>query len=117
MCVDGGAPPVGRKAGDEGMLATIFDCERRQRDRECEISVPDLVNDLVLEFHQFEMGDVEFPHGANGAVDCLLTPPSRGGGQLPTDLSQGPEDARPVEALPFAMFAVIHDHQHPTIRA
>lgn len=73
------------------------------------------MNDLVFEFHQFEMRNVQFAHGANGPVECLLTLPPRRGAQLLTDLSQGPEDARPVEALPFAMFAVIHAPQHPTI--
>jgi hypothetical protein len=75
------------------------------------------MHNLIVEFHQFEMRNVQLPHGANGPVDCLLTLPPGGGPQLLTDLSQGPEDARPVEALPFAMFAVIHASQHPTIRA
>src|SRR5206468_9641320 len=35
--------------------------------------------------------------------------PSRGA-HLLAQLPQGAEDARPVETLPFAMFAVIHDY-------
>ena len=68
------------------------------------------MNDLVFEFHQVEVRNVEFPHGAQRQLKGLVAlGPSRGA-HLLTELSQGAEDARPVEPLPFAMFAVIHDY-------
>ncbi len=66
------------------------------------------MNDLVFEFHQVEVRNVEFPHSAQRQLERLVAlRPSRGA-HLLAELPQGAEDARSVESLPFAMFAVIH---------
>jgi hypothetical protein len=68
------------------------------------------MDNLVFDFHQIEVRNVELPHGAQCQSKGLVAfGPSRGA-HLLTYLSQGAEDACPVETLPFAMFAVIHDY-------
>jgi hypothetical protein len=67
------------------------------------------MNDLVVEFHQVHMRDVEDSHCAQCQLNRLSTVRPIPRAQLPPDLSQRTEHARPVETLPFAMFAVIHD--------
>ena len=67
------------------------------------------VDDLVAELDQLQMRDLERPHGAQRHLDRLVAIPPLRRTQLPADLSQGAEDRRPVETLPFAMLAVIHD--------
>ena len=66
------------------------------------------MNDLVFDFHQIEVRNVELPHGAQRQLKRLVAVRPSRGAQLLAELSQGAEDARPVETLPFAMFAVIH---------
>ena len=74
------------------------------------------MNDLVSELHHFEMRKVHLPHGANGELDSLLSVLPGPRAQLPADISQRPQNARPIETLPFAMFAVIHAFSIPQPR-
>ncbi len=66
------------------------------------------MNDLVFELHQVEVRNVELPHGAERQLKGLVAVEPSRGAHLLAELSQRAEDARPVEPLPFAMFAVIH---------
>ena len=68
------------------------------------------MDNLVFELHQVEMRNVELPHGAERQLKGLVAVRPSRGAHLLAELSQGAEDARPVEPLPFAMFAVIHDY-------
>ena len=67
------------------------------------------MDDLVVDLDQLEMRNVERPYGAQRHLDRLVAIPPLRRTQLPADLSQCAEDRRPVETLPFAMLAVIHD--------
>ena len=66
------------------------------------------MDNLVFDFHQVEMRNVELPHGAERQLKGLVAVGPSRGAHLLAELSQRAEDARPVEPLPFAMFAVIH---------
>jgi hypothetical protein len=66
------------------------------------------MDNLVFELHQVEMRNVELPHGAERQLKGLVAVGPSRGAHLLAELSQRAEDARPVEPLPFAMFAVIH---------
>ena len=68
------------------------------------------MDNLVFDFHQIEVRNVEFPHGAQCQLKRLVAVRPSRGAHLLSYLSQGAEDARPLETLPFAMFAVIHDY-------
>lgn len=74
------------------------------------------MDNLVFELHQVEVRNVELPHGAEGQLKGLVAVRPSRGAHLLAELSQGAEDARPVEPLPFAMFAVIHDYSAWHIR-
>lgn len=66
------------------------------------------MNDLVFEIvHEVEVRDVEVPHCAQRQINRPL--PVGPVAQLPPDLAQRAQDAGPVETLPFAMLAVVHD--------
>ena len=66
------------------------------------------MDNLVAELHQVEVRTVEFPHDAQRQLNRLVALWPGRGAHLLAELSQRAEDARPVETLPFAMFAVIH---------
>lgn len=67
------------------------------------------MNNLVLGIDQLQVRDVELPHGTQRARNRLVAAAPRRRAQLAADFSQRAEDSRPVETLPFAMLAVIHD--------
>lgn len=68
------------------------------------------MNHLVLvDIHQLQVRNVQIAHGAQRQRNGFVAAARLGRAQLATDVSQRAEDPRPVETLPFAMLAVIHD--------
>lgn len=68
------------------------------------------MNNLIVEFNHVEVGNIELAQGAQREPNRLVAVQPSRVGQLAAELSQGAEDPGPVETLPFAMFAVIHDY-------
>ena len=67
------------------------------------------MNHLIFELNRLEVRNVQIPHGAQRQRNGFVAAARVGRTQLATDVSQRAEDSRPVETLPFAMLAVIHD--------
>ena len=67
------------------------------------------MHNLVFEFDHVEVGNVELAQGAQREPNRLVAVQSRLVGQQTAELTQGAEGASPVETLPFAVFAIVHD--------
>ncbi len=64
---------------------------------------------VVVDIHQLQVRNVELPHGAQRQRNRLVAVATFRRAEPAADFSQRAEDSRPVETLPFAMLAVIHD--------
>ena len=66
-------------------------------------------NFVVVEIDELEVRNIELAHRAEGLFDCLAAAAAVARAQLALNLPQRPQDAGPVESLPFTMLAVVHD--------
>jgi hypothetical protein len=73
------------------------------------MKIPGLVHDLVVLVLRLEVWNLERPHGVERQDQCLVSlARALLVSQVPTDLSQGTENPRPIESLTLTVFAVIH---------
>ena len=63
------------------------------------------MKDLVTLIHQLEVGNVERSHRLERRIERGIAAAALRSGQPPSDLPQRAQHPRPIEALPFTVFA------------